>query len=82
MIYLIWNCVVFNISFYFNDILLIKFLYFWCEILNCFFEVIVFKCMLSGKNVGVYFNEILSKKEENILKDINSENELCNGKKI
>lgn len=36
--------------------------------------------MLSGKNVGVYFYEILSKKDE--LKDINGENDLFYGKKI
>lgn len=76
------NCVAFNISFYLNDTLFTKLLHFRCEIPNCLLEVIAFKCTLSGKNVGVYSNETSSKKEENTPKDTNSENELCNGKKI
>lgn len=80
MIDLIWNCVVYNIIFYFNDILLLKLLDFCCGILYCIFEVIVFECMLSEKNIGVYFNEILSKKDD--LKDINGENDLFYGNKI
>lgn len=76
------TCVAFNISFYLNDTLLTKLLHFRCGIPNCLLEVIAFECTLSGKNVGVYSNETSSKKEENTPKDTNSENELCNGKKI